>query len=694
MGAILSLFSSAAPPSPPSPQQAVEKKVADYGKSLDKKIAKRQKSIVASATQAKKQVEQESNAKQQAIEKTVKDPVVKKALQEETKKVQMFKTSLIAKRVESDEKVRTAEQVKADAKKAALMQQLKLLQARRAEAIKKRQAIIAKSKAAREAATAAMAAASAQTPEQKAAAEKVRKENEIAIAKAKKIEADANAARKEQEKKTAEAQKKLDDSIKKEQQAQADAEEKDRKDRKKYDKQVSDAKSQADREINQGKDFESKGEAERRRIEASAKSASDRASGSANRSSNAGKEWKIPEKKKKKKIRLNKTERRDLNKCKTAHYLKMRGYMGNYCKKIVKKALSAGVLGKSTLDMISRARIKGFESLLKKRRKKIRKRDAKSKKYKSIITRTDKMTMRRCRNRNYRRKPQNRKRCGRVRKKVQMDKKLKKQWNKLTNKVRKRYAPKIKSPRLNTKLLKRCMKYRYNRQNSRKCYFEKRNAKTIARSCRRSRYFKRNRRKCKSILKVLRIRLPSFGSKPSSRPRPPPAPARAPPKAPPKARPKTAWQLRREAQAANKRIQDKIQARMKKLKKKQRSSGGSCFSGYTKVRMASGENKCIKDITLGEELKGGILVDATMQIKNRTNDPFYKIKSEILNGCVYVTGSHHILHGDKFIRVDEHPDAEITDNCDLVLYCLVTSTHIIPVGELTFWDWEDDLVNA
>jgi hypothetical protein len=684
MGAILSLFSSAAPP---SPQQAVEKKVADYGKSLDKKIAKRQKSIVASATQAKKQVEQESNAKQQAIEKTVKDPVVKKALQEETKKVQMFKTSLIAKRVKSDEKVRTAEQVKADAKKAALMQQLKLLQARRAEAIKRRQAIIAKSKAAREAATAAMAAASAQTPEQKAAAEKVRKENEIAIAKARKIEADANAARKEQEKKTAEAQKKLDDSIKKEQQAQTTAEEKDRKDRKKYDKQVSDAKSQADREINQGKNFESKGEADRRRIESGAKSASDRASGSANRSSNAGKEWKIPAKKK---IRLNKTERRDLKKCKTAHYLKMRGYMGKYCKKIVKKALSAGVLGNSTLNMISRARIKGFESLLKKRRKKIRKRDAKLKKYKSIITRTDKMTMRRCRNRNYRRR--NSKRCGRVRKKVQMDKKLKKQWDKSVKKVGKRYAPKIKSPRLNTKLLKRCMKYRYSRRNSRKCYFEKRNAKTIARSCGKSRYFKRNRSKCKSILKVLRIRLPSFGSKPSSRPRPPPAPARAPPQR------KTRAQLRREAQAANKKIQDNIRARMKKLKKQQRSSKGKgrgrCFSGYTKVRMASGENKCIKDITLGEELKGGILVDATMQIKNRTNDPFYKIKSEILNGYVYVTGSHHILHGDKFIRVDEHPDAEITDNCDLVLYCLVTSTHIIPVGELTFWDWEDDLVNA
>ena len=694
MGAILSLFSSAAPP---SPQQAVEKKVADYGKSLDKKIAKRQKSIVASATQAKKQVEQESNAKQQAIEKTVKDPVVKKALQEETKKVQMFKTSLIAKRVKSDEKVRTAEQVKADAKKAALMQQLKLLQARRAEAIKRRQAIIAKSKAAREAATAAMAAASAQTPEQKAAAEKVRKENEIAIAKARKIEADANAARKEQEKKTAEAQKKLDDSIKKEQQAQTTAEEKDRKDRKKYDKQVSDAKSQADREINQGKNFESKGEADRRRIESGAKSASDRASGSANRSSNAGKEWKIPAKKK---IRLNPTEKRDLGRCKTAHYLRMKGYMGNTCRALVKKALSAGILGNKTLDMISRSRIKGFESFLKKRRKDVRKRDKKLKKYKSILTRTDISTMRRCKNRNYSRK--NRRRCQRVRKKKSMDRKLSIQWKRNFKKKRRKSAPKAQTgssslSNATIKLLKKCANTRYRSRNRQRCYIARRRSGKMVRSCRDRRYYRRNKSKCKSLLKALRIRLPSFGSKgPSPSPRPAPAPKPPPKKA------KSNWQKRQEAKKrmddANRKMQQQMKEMMRKAKARAKSrgkgGGGSCFSGYTKVRMASGENKCIKDITLGEELKGGILVDATMQIKNRTNDPFYKIKSEILNGYVYVTGSHHILHGDKFIRVDEHPDAEITDNCDLVLYCLVTSTHIIPVGELTFWDWEDDLVNA
>jgi hypothetical protein len=38
--------------------------------------------------------------------------------------------------------------------------------------------------------------------------------------------------------------------------------------------------------------------------------------------------------------------------------------------------------------------------------------------------------------------------------------------------------------------------------------------------------------------------------------------------------------------------------------------------------------------------------------------------------------------------------SEITDKCDMILYCLVMSTHTIPMGEITFWDWEDDLVKA
>ena len=30
-----------------------------------------------------------------------------------------------------------------------------------------------------------------------------------------------------------------------------------------------------------------------------------------------------------------------------------------------------------------------------------------------------------------------------------------------------------------------------------------------------------------------------------------------------------------------------------------------------------------------------------------------------------------------------------TDLYDDVLYCIITDDHLIPVGEYTFWDWED-----
>ena len=33
--------------------------------------------------------------------------------------------------------------------------------------------------------------------------------------------------------------------------------------------------------------------------------------------------------------------------------------------------------------------------------------------------------------------------------------------------------------------------------------------------------------------------------------------------------------------------------------------------------------------------------------------------------------------------------AEKTNKYSDTLSCLITSNHIIPVGEFTFWDWED-----
>jgi hypothetical protein len=99
-----------------------------------------------------------------------------------------------------------------------------------------------------------------------------------------------------------------------------------------------------------------------------------------------------------------------------------------------------------------------------------------------------------------------------------------------------------------------------------------------------------------------------------------------------------------------------------------------------------------RHLKLGDVLMGGTIVDAIMQIGNRSKDPYYKIFSKELNDYIYVTGSHYIKHGDKYVRVCDFPDSIRTEEYGKVLSCLVTSTHTIPIGEHTFWDWEDNLV--
>jgi hypothetical protein len=117
-----------------------------------------------------------------------------------------------------------------------------------------------------------------------------------------------------------------------------------------------------------------------------------------------------------------------------------------------------------------------------------------------------------------------------------------------------------------------------------------------------------------------------------------------------------------------------------------------CFSGNTPIKLVDGKTVLLKHIKLEDTLINGTIVRATMQIKSSKEDPFYKIYSEELGEDVFVTGSHHIKWGDKYIPVREFEKAEKLDTVDDVLYCLVTSDHTIPVGEFTFWDWEDNLI--
>ena len=111
-----------------------------------------------------------------------------------------------------------------------------------------------------------------------------------------------------------------------------------------------------------------------------------------------------------------------------------------------------------------------------------------------------------------------------------------------------------------------------------------------------------------------------------------------------------------------------------------------CFSPETLVKLQSGKTVMMKNLKLGDVLANGSIVDAVMKIKN-DNDPYYKLPGDIL-----VTGSHYVKYGGKYIQVKDVPGAKPTGKVDPVVYCLVTSDHKIPVGDYTFWDWEDNLI--
>lgn len=120
---------------------------------------------------------------------------------------------------------------------------------------------------------------------------------------------------------------------------------------------------------------------------------------------------------------------------------------------------------------------------------------------------------------------------------------------------------------------------------------------------------------------------------------------------------------------------------------------GKCFHPETKLKLKNGSVVNMKDIQMGDVLESGSVVVATMKIDNSTTRiPFYKIKeNEVNSEYVYVTGSHmiHDSKTDKFISVEKHTDAELTNETYKWFSCLITDDHLIKIGNVTFWDWED-----
>ena len=120
-----------------------------------------------------------------------------------------------------------------------------------------------------------------------------------------------------------------------------------------------------------------------------------------------------------------------------------------------------------------------------------------------------------------------------------------------------------------------------------------------------------------------------------------------------------------------------------------------CFHKDTPVSLKNGTTMKMKDLKLGTILENGAEVYGILTLKGDKQNPYYKIWSDKLNTNIYVTGDHKILDDieDKDIEcfkpVSQVSYARETDIYDEELSCLITSNHRIPIGEYTFWDWED-----
>lgn len=120
-----------------------------------------------------------------------------------------------------------------------------------------------------------------------------------------------------------------------------------------------------------------------------------------------------------------------------------------------------------------------------------------------------------------------------------------------------------------------------------------------------------------------------------------------------------------------------------------------CFSANTKVKLKNGNYKKFKDIALGDILRNGVEVRGVLQLKNWDNanpsseEWFYTLPNGEDGEPIFVTGKHMIQYKNRFIYVKDHPESKRSDYKERILYCLITSTNKIPIGEYTFWDWED-----
>ena len=120
-----------------------------------------------------------------------------------------------------------------------------------------------------------------------------------------------------------------------------------------------------------------------------------------------------------------------------------------------------------------------------------------------------------------------------------------------------------------------------------------------------------------------------------------------------------------------------------------------CFHPETLITMSDGSLEFIKNIKINDRLKDNIIVTGTLVLQgNNKRNPFYRIFSREQNSYIFVTGSHLMkdYRKNEFVPVSEIDYAVKTQKTSPYMCCLITSNHLIPIGEHLFWDWEDENV--
>jgi hypothetical protein len=122
---------------------------------------------------------------------------------------------------------------------------------------------------------------------------------------------------------------------------------------------------------------------------------------------------------------------------------------------------------------------------------------------------------------------------------------------------------------------------------------------------------------------------------------------------------------------------------------------GKCFHPETKIKLNNGTIKMMKDLILGDVLENGVKIMATMQLENASGEEkLYKLEKMGVDGDdIYVTGKHMVYSENerKYIYVKDFTGAVEQDEVKSNWFsCLITYNHTIPIGQLVFWDWEDD----